>query len=156
MYIQEMERNGIARSVTVELKAQGSNSIRIQGSQESWVLGKAEGLSNFLNYYKTQLITAYKKFGLNINAIIFMAMLVFIPNINSIKFRALFVLAIFLLLQLFVWVHARLIPTAYICMQEKKPTWLKRHWPSLISWVAGIANTVIAGLIYYWITKSHL
>ncbi len=156
MHIQEIESNGIARTVTIELRAHGANSLRVQGVQESWVIGKAEGLAIFLKKYKIALITAYKKFGLNIGALIFMAMLVIIPSINSTIFRGLFVLFIFLLLQIFVWVHSRFIPNAYICMKEKKPIWLERYWPNLVSWGAGIASTVIAGLIYYWIMKAHL
>jgi hypothetical protein len=65
--IQEPEAYGINRLVVVELSAFGSNEVRVQGVQESWVIGKAEAIASLLRGYQSTLITTYKKFGLNLN-----------------------------------------------------------------------------------------
>jgi hypothetical protein len=157
MHIQDIECNGIVRTVAIELRAHGSNAnfIRVQGIQEAWVIGKAESLAAFLKNYEISLITAYKKFGLNINLLIFMALLILTPSINYVWQRALFVVIIFLILQALLWIHSRYIPNAFICMTEEKPTWWRRHWPSLASWIGTISSGIIIGLVVDKIIKIH-
>ncbi|MBL8638889.1 MAG: hypothetical protein JNK24_00900 [Alphaproteobacteria bacterium] len=151
--IQEHEAHGINRVVVIELQAFGQNEIRVQGIHESWVLGKAEIIAGILKRHQNGLITKYKKFGLNLNQLVFLAMLVAMPSITPWWYRAGFALCVFLLLSAMLWLHAKYIPNALIKMSASKPTWFSRIWPSLISWLTGIVGAVIGGYILYLITR---
>jgi hypothetical protein len=152
--IQEPEAYGINRLVVVELSAFGSNEVRVQGVQESWVIGKAEAIASLLRGYQSTLITTYKKFGLNLNQAIFLAMLVVMPSINAWINRALFAVSVFILLTAMLWLHARFIPNASIRMGIAKPTFLGRIWPTLLSWLVAVSAALVAALVFYWLTKS--
>ncbi len=151
--IQEHEAYGINRVVVIELRAYGQSEIRVQGVQESWVVGKAETLFSMLKRNESTLVTTYKRFGLNLNQFVFIGMLVVMPSISTWQHRGIFAIAVFALLTFMLWLHARFIPNASIKMTEAKPTWISRTWPSLISWIGAIASSLIAALIFYWLTK---
>ena len=151
--IQEHEAYGINRVVVVELRAYGQNEIRVQGVQESWVVGKAETLSGILKRHQSTLVTTYKRFGLNLNQFVFIGMLVAMPSITTWEYRAIFAVSVFALLGFMLWLHAQFIPNASIKMTISKPSWFSRIWPSLISWLGAIAASVIAAFIFYWLTK---
>lgn len=152
--IQEPEAYGINRVVIVELRSHGANDILVQGVQESWVLGKAQALATFFKNYESTPVTAYKKFGLNLNQLIFFAMLVAMPSIATIEYRAVFAVSVVMLLSLLLWIHSKYVPNASITLSEKTPSWLARNWPSIVSWLMGIVASVIASCIFYWITNS--
>lgn len=149
--IQEPEAHGINKVVVVEFNAYGLNVIRAQGVNESWVIGRAEALGASLRRHKDTLVTTYKRFGLNINEVIFMAVLVAIPEIDSWLYRALFVATVFALLTGLLKLHSRFITNARIHLGTVSPSRISRHFPSILSWFFGILATVIASLIYTWL-----
>lgn len=149
--IQEIEAYGINRAVVVELRAHGSNDIRIQGVQESWVIGKAEKLAIFLKQYESAPVTTYKKYGPLLNQMIFWSMLVIMPSIASWQDRIGFALSIVIILQFLFWFHSKFIPNASISVSEKKPNWLLRNWPTAASWIMSIVASLIASFVFYWV-----
>ncbi len=152
--IQEPEAHGINRVVTVELSAFGSNEVRVQGIQESWVIGKAEAIAAFLRRHDNALIATYRKFGLSLNSMIFFAMLVVMPGITSWLNRTMFAVGVALLLALLFVLHARLIPNTVIILGGAKPTFWSRAWPKIASWIVTVSATVAGGLLLYWLTKG--
>ncbi len=152
--IQEPEptENGINRLIIVELNAFGINEIRGQSIHESWVIGKTEATAALLRRHQRTLLTTYKKFGLNLNQFVFLAMLVVIPDIDSWKDRTLFVGAIFVLLTIMLMLHARFIPNASIQLGVTNPSFLERMWPTFVSWIAAVAASLIAAWIYSLLT----
>lgn len=152
--IQEPEAYGINRVVTVELNAFGSNEVRVQGIRESWVIGRAEALASFLRKYQSNLVTKYRKFGLNLNSVIFVAMLVLIPEIAKLSDRAMFVGATFILLLALLSFHKRFIPNASILLTEEKPNAFVRAWPTILSWIVAASASLIAALVFRWLTHN--
>jgi hypothetical protein len=152
--IQEPEVHGINRLVVVELNAFGANEVRAQGVQESWVIGKAESVAALLRRNQSTLITTYKKFGLNLNQAIFVSMLVVMPSITSWVGRALFAIAVFALLAALLWLHARFIPNATVQMAVVKPTFFARTWPTVLSWLVAATASLVAALVFYWLTRA--
>lgn len=138
----------------VELRAYGENEIRVQGVQESWVIGKAEMLAAILRRHQSTLVTTYKRFGLNLNQFVFIGMLVVMPSIATWEHRAFFAAAVFALLIFMLWLHARFIPNASIKMTVAKPSWFARIWPSLVSWLGAMTASLIAAFLFYWLTKT--
>ena len=154
VHIQEPDAHGINRMVVVELRAFGINEVRAQGVNESWVIGKAEAIAGLLRRHQNSLITTYKKFGLNLNQLIFLAMLVAIPEIRSLGSRALFVAVVFLLLTALLWVHLRFIPNAKIRLTGSPPTAFARIWPTIVSWLFAVIASLAAAYLYTSLTSN--
>lgn len=154
--VQEPDAHGLNRLVVVELNASGTNELLVQGTRESWVVGRSEALASFLRTYQRNLVTTYKRFGLNINSIIFLAMLVAIPEIDSWKDRFLFVAATVGLLGLLYWVHAKFIPNASVSLVEARANAFVRAWPTILSWLVAASASLVAALVFRWITHGTL
>jgi len=152
--IQEPEAHGINKVVIVDLNALGQNDIRVQGINESWVVGKAEAVARMLRVFEKGLVTTYKKFGLTLNQIIFLAMLILIPAIDSLWQRAAFVAFVVLLLGILFWLHGRFIPSVALYFGEREPTVLQRMWPSLAYWLIAATASLAAAFAFYWLTRS--
>jgi len=154
--VQEPDAHGLNRLVVVELNASGSNELLVQGIRESWVVGRSEALASFLRTYQSNLVTTYKRFGLNINSVIFLAMLVLIPEIESLRDRVLFVVATVVLLGLLYQVHARFIPNTSVSLGEARANAFVRAWPTILSWLVAASASLVAALLYRWFTHGAL
>ena len=147
--IQEPEAYGINRVVVVEFLENGLSEVRVSGISEAWVLGKAESIAQALRPKQNNLVTTYKKYGLNINAIIFFAMLILIPEVRSWQGRTAFVLCVFLLLTILLWIHGRFIPNTIIYLTGKKPSFFARSWPTIVSWLVATSSSIFAAWVFY-------
>ena len=150
---QEPEAHGINRIVIVEFNAHGTNEIRVQGIRESWVIGRAQALAEYLKQHESPLITNYRKHGLNFNSIIFLLMLVLMPEIDTLAARGIFVVAIILLLAGLFWFHQRLIPNATVILGPLEPSAFARIKPAVLSWLGAVSASVAAALIFWLLTK---
>jgi hypothetical protein len=155
LQVQEPEVLGINRVVAVELRAFGTNEVKVQGINESWVIGRAQALASFLRGYENAIVTNYKKFGLNLNSIIFLGMLIVIPEIHSLAGRTFFVVVVVLLLAALLWLHTKLIPNATISLSGAPPGRIGRLAPTLLSWLSAIITSIIAAYIYTWLTQTQ-
>lgn len=151
--IQEPEAYGINKVVVLDLNAFGRNELRVQGINESWVTGKSEVISRMLLKFENRLLSAYKRFGLTFNTLLFFGMLVVIPALQSMKQRAIFVAAVAVILFCLSKVHQRFIPNAVLYLSDKQPNWFQRVWPSILSWISALTAAVAAALIFWWLTK---
>tara|TARA_Y100000588_G_C14212994_1_gene907507 strand:- start:43 stop:1089 length:1047 start_codon:yes stop_codon:yes gene_type:complete len=152
--IQEPEAHGINRVVVVELVPSGESAIRVSGINESWVLGKAEAIDQLLKPKQNLLITTYRKYGLNLNGAIFLAMLIVIPEIEKWYERALFIGFVFALLNALLLIHSRFIPNTAVYLQKIKPSFLVRAWPSILSWVIAASSSLAAAYVYSLLTST--
>jgi len=150
--IQEPEAYGINKVVVLELTPFGQNEIRVQGINETWVTGKAEATARMLRTFEKTLVTTYKKFGLTLNQVIILGMLVLIPSIQLLWQRAVFVVAIILLLQSLLWLHQRFIPNVTLYLAEQEPNALKSVWPTLLSFLMGVVASLLAAWLFRWLT----
>jgi len=151
--IQDAASNNVTRIVNVDLLPRENSEIRISGSNESWVIGKAESIKNQFSRFTNKLITNYKRYGLTLNSLIFFIMLILIPEINPITKRTIFVLSIIVLLSILVLVHRRFLPNTIIFLADIKPSFWRRIWPSILSWFISLTSTLVASLIYYYLTR---
>lgn len=151
LQIQEHEAHGIYKVAVVELRRYGLSEVRAQGASESWTIGTAETLAARLKLHQNVLVTAYKKFGLNLNQALFLVMLVLIPEFTSMGKRAIFVLLIFAMLHALLWAHSRLVPNADIRVSSLAPTQWARIWPSILSFLFAVTASIVAAYIYAWL-----
>lgn len=150
---QEPEAHGINRIVIVEFSASGTNEIRVQGIRESWVIGRAQAIAEYLKHFESPLVTNYRKFGLNINSVIFFLMLIAIPDIRTLGARAFFVGSVLIILIGLLWLHRKLIPNASIILGNLEPSAFSRIRPTILSWLGAVSASVVAAFIFWWLTK---
>ncbi len=150
--IQELEAHGINKMVVVELGARGENVVRVQGINESWVVGKAEATARMLREAEKTLVTTFKKFGLTLNTLILIAMVVTMPSIPLLMDRILFAAVILVLTHGLYWLHQRFIPNAVVSVKSNQPSLLRRLSPTVLSWVVAASASVAAALVYRWLT----
>lgn len=152
--IQEPEAHGINKVIVFELVEYGDSEIRVSGINEAWVLGKAESIAQEIRPRQNKLVTTYRKHGLNINGIIFFSMLVAMPEINGWKNRAIFAVTVFILLNLLLVMHSKFIPNTKIYLSQKEPSFIKRAWPGILSWVIAATSSIFAAWVFYLLTKG--
>lgn len=146
--IQEPEAYGINKVVVVDLREDLGSEIRVSGLRESWVLGKLEGIIRTLKRYQNRVVTGYLKYGLNLNSIIFLLMLVAIPEVGDLRSRLVFVAAVTGILVALHAIHARLIPNTLIFPTTPEPGFLGRIWPSIVSWLIATTSALFAAWLF--------
>jgi len=152
LFIQEPEVAGINRTVNIDLLESGESAIRVSGVNESWVVGKAESLRNSLTNYENNVVTNYRKYGLNLNFIIFLAMIALVPGITTLPKRLLLVVIITMLLGILYAIHSKFIPNTLIIFGDRTSGFWARAWPSVLSWGIAISSAVIAGLLLQFLS----
>lgn len=152
--IQEPEAHGINKVVVLELVENGVSEVRVSGISEAWVLGKAESIAEEIKPNQNVLVTTYRKYGLNINVIIILVMLVLIPEFSNWPRRAIFVVAVYVLLMFLLLLHRKFIPNTAIYLTKQDPSFLKRTWPTILSWLIAVSSSVVAAFLFYFLTKG--
>jgi hypothetical protein len=132
----------------------GVNEVRVQGVQESWVVGKAETVTAFLTRYQKRLATSARSVGLNINTLLALGALVLLPELPLGR-RIVFLVVIALVIVAVAQAHARLIPNVLIYLSPKQPGPIQRAWPQVLSWIIA-ATSALAAAIAYGMLKSEI
>jgi hypothetical protein len=154
LVIQEPEAYGINKLALIELNAMGANEVRTQGVQESWVIGKAEALASKVRLSQKSLSTTFRKFGLNLNGILALFALAAVPELSFWR-RMIFLLFVALVAWAVTQLHARFIPNCLISLSARRPSWIDRVWPQIISWFLAASSGLVA-LIAYGLLKGEL
>jgi hypothetical protein len=152
--IQEHEANGINKIIVLEFTENGISEIRVSGIEETWVVGKAESIFEKLKPKQNILVTTYKKYGLNLNSIIFLSMLILIPEVQALQDRTIFVVLVFILLGVLLWLHRKFIPNTIIYLTGKEPSLLSQIWPTILSFLIAVSSSLLAAWIFYSLTKQ--
>lgn len=151
--VQQPDAYGINRSATVELNAEGSNEVRVQGVQHSWVLGKAETLATVLRRHEKRLSTTFARYGIGIYQVLFFASFALMPQLPLGRRFIFLAVALGLLVGAQV-VHRRCVPLAVVYLSERKPSLWQRTVPSFVSWIiaatAGLAGAVAFEFLRSW------
>jgi hypothetical protein len=147
LWVQEPEAYGLNRNASIELNADGVNEVRTQGVQESWVIGKAESLASRLRLNEKALFTTFRKYGLNINGILFLIALVLLPELPLGR-RTVFIVILFAMFVTVMKVHEKAIPNAAIYLSAREPSAVERAWPQIISWMVAATSAFVAAIAY--------
>jgi len=155
LILQEPEAHGINRVVVIELKKKNASEVTVSGINESWVVGKAEGIARLLKPRENKLVTLYRRYGLNINAFLFTVMLVVIPEFSGWKERALFIGSTYSILTILFIIYNKYIPNTEINLQERKHGFLSRAWPTALAWLVAVSSSVASAYIFYVLKSSN-
>lgn len=154
--ISEPEAHGLNKVTTVELDAQGTNQVIVQGIYEAWVIGKAEAVARQLRQHEKSVVTNVRKWGLTVTQLGLLAMLLFAPEIHSLWRRGVFAGVVLALLLCIAILHKRYVPMAVIHMSPREPGAVEKVWPSFLSWFITVTATVAAAFAFYWLKGAPL
>lgn len=154
IFIQQPEPNGINRTVSVEFGPYTNNAFT-QSSDEAWALGMREKIKTIVIKYEQAYTTNFKKFGFGINQILIFSAIVFLPSLEDIIMRTIFMSGVLLLTFGVSWLHTTYLPNAEIYLGRKPESIFSRIGPSVVSWLiaasAGIAATLLGAALQGWI-----
>jgi len=153
LYIHHHDPAGGSRSAAIELTSESDNTILIQGPNEAWVTGMADTLVRHLRRYESPTLTNIKKYGLGLNQLIFLAMLVFISEIESWERRVAFIAVVFVLLIFLVKMHEKFLPNFLILVSQENPNPFTRLWPTFISVIIGVIATAVSAFGYTYLSN---
>jgi hypothetical protein len=135
------------RHVNVTFKKSDSNILFVSGEDNIWVEGKAAEISAYIGRHENKLARVLKKYGSNLNSLIFLLLLALLPGIASARNRLLvvgFVFALLLSLAQF-WT---ITPYAKLFIRTSEPSWYERNSATLwISLITGLLTVVIGYLL---------
>lgn len=123
------------------------NTAMTQGANEAWVLGQLETLKRDLKQYERTYVTSFKRWGIGINQIMLLSVIVFLPSLSGLGSRAILMISVLALILSVNWLHSRYIPFAAIYLRKKEIGLVGRIWPRVLSWSIGIVAAVISALL---------
>ena len=148
--IQEPEPSGITKLVNVDLVERAGSQVRTSATNESWTVGKAQTLRSMIEVHENRLVSVYRRYGLTINTIIFLLMLIAAPDITPWTRRAIFVGSIWATLVSLVQIYNRLVPNTMVFTSPPKSWWLAEAWSEIVSWLATVASSLAAAWIFWF------
>jgi len=151
--IQEPGKASVSRMVNIDLTESGDSTVRVSGPDETWVVGKVESVRKAISGYQNLVVTNYKKYGLNFNFLLFVGMLILVPSIQGIPRRVIVAAVVLILVRILFAIHSKMIPNTLILIRAKPKGPFALAWPTLLSWVMAVTSTVVAGLIFWYLTK---
>jgi hypothetical protein len=153
LFQQEPGKGSINREINIELVEIGESSVRVSGPSDTWVTGKAESVRLGLKLFDSGVVTIFKKHGPSIVGFIFLGMLITMPSIPSLRRRFVFAASVVVLSRVVFAIQTKVVPNTLILIREKPKGLFARAWPQFVTWVLSVAGTVVAGLIFWWLTK---
>jgi hypothetical protein len=150
--IQEPDNQGGARSATVQLSGQGENTITVQATNETWVLGKLEAVTRYLRSRENRASTYFRRFAGHFGSVLFFGFIAATPSIAELHLRLVFAATMLVLLTALNWIHRHLVPNASITFGSLKTS------PGLggliLSVLVNAAGSMIAAVAFYLLVGS--
>ncbi len=144
----------MSKSALIELNHHRPSQIRVAGPNESWVTGRARNLRDRLRVYENRPLTIYRRHGLAINQVLFLAMIVIVPGLRALWERMAFVGGVTLILLALLIVYNGLFPNTMLLLTDKKPGLFSRLWPQLLALAITAGGGLLAALLYGLIKSS--
>jgi hypothetical protein len=135
-------------TVVVTLKQHEPNTLYVSGYDRVWVEGKAAQLESFLRHHESKATHILRRYGSNLNSIIFLAMLAFLPSVPSLRDRLKVVVYVFILLTalLYSW---RLAANTKVFLREPKFAWYQKN----AGWLLVLLEVALSGWIAYLVQR---
>ncbi len=144
LQVRSVQPNSLQRVISVELDADGVNQVRVEGPEQVWVNGVMDAIYSPLKATESRALTWVRRHGLVINQLLFLAALVWLPEVevweNRAVVLALFIGAMFTIAQ----VHKRVIPNTKVMLSQNEASGWSRWLPD----IAFAAITAIVGSLF--------
>lgn len=146
LFVQIPERDGINRVVSVEFGGNENFAIA-QSTDEAWAIGRIERLKDEIKPFERRYSLTSGFLGFSLPQFFLLAMLVYLPSIENLGARALYVLAVVGLISAFTNFHNTFVPNAMILLKPKRVSWISNLSIRLISWLGAILTAVLTYLL---------
>lgn len=146
LFAQEPEANGIIKSARLDF-GQNVNLATFQGSNESWVLGRLAVLKREVRKYERGSRGILRKLGTNLSQLIILGGLIFMPSLDGLMERALFMVGILSIVLALGFLSRKFLPNAVLYLGEKPVGFWQKHTTSIISWAMSIIGTLVAAAL---------
>lgn len=146
IHVQKPEGDGLSRVLAVEF-GQSENFVIAQSIDEAWAIGRVEKARLQIRPFERTYAISPTVQVLGITQIIFLVMLIYLPSLDSILDRTIYVAIVSLLIIGVSYLHSKLITNAKIYLTELRSRFLATSATKLFSWSMGIASTVLATII---------
>ncbi|MEQ3746088.1 MAG: hypothetical protein ABNH53_07635 [Henriciella sp.] len=103
-------------------------------------------MRHHLKRFEMSYASLWKRFGIGINQVFFLALLIFLPGLPSNLERAILVVG-FLAISRAVTLLDKRIRYASISLSEGKPSIFERYGSTILSWSAGVVGSILAGVL---------
>jgi hypothetical protein len=142
------------RQVFVRLMKDGPNTVFVAGYDRIWVEGKARQIELFLQNCESKIIGFWRNYGVNLNGVVFLALLCFLPGIPSIRNRFVVVAVVFVFLTILRLTWAKVVNTRVILNKEFVP-WHIRNADWILTPLAVIFTGIVAYLIQRFVPGAR-
>ena len=146
LFVQEPEVSGINKVISIELGPQ-LNEIMTQGADEAWVLGKLEELKRYLKKYERNYTTHFRRIGFGFNQLLLVGAIVYLPSIENLLNRAIFLGGTCLIALVVNWLHQKYLPFASIYLSGSHERLAKRISLAMWSWLIAVSAALVAALL---------
>jgi hypothetical protein len=138
------------KTVVVRLIKDGQNTIYVSGYDRIWVEGKARQIEVFLKNYQSKTVGFWRKYGANVNGLLFLVLIGILPSIPSLSNRMKVIAVTFLLLVLLRLTWAKSVNTRVFLRGEVIPRHI-RYAEYILTPLAVIFSAIVAYLIQRYV-----
>ncbi|MFQ5895277.1 MAG: hypothetical protein ACE5JJ_05615 [Nitrospinota bacterium] len=140
------------RVVTLNFKKYDANTALVMAESPLWVEGKIAQIEDVLRTYELRWNFFYRRYANELNALIFLLMLIILPSIESIPNRAIFVGLIVLILWALVLVYRRVFPMTVIHTQDAPLSWWQKHGDKIIGgFASAVASAIVVAIVRFFL-----
>ncbi len=137
-------------TVMVTLKKNEPNTLFVSGYDRVWVEGKAAQLEHFLEHHESKAANILRRYGTNLNSIIFLLMLAFLPSVPLLRDRLKVIASVFVLLFLLLY-SWRGAANTKVFLREPQIAWYQKN----AGWLLVLLEVALAAWIAY-LTQKYL
>lgn len=146
LFVQSPERDGLNRVVSIEF-GQIENFAITQSTDEAWAIGRIERLKDEVRPFERRNALNFRFVDVSLPQYFLLAMIVYLPSIEQLSARVIYVLAFVGLISAFVTLHNRYVPNALILLKPRKESWVLQKVMALGSWIAAIFTAFVTYLL---------
>ncbi|WP_298292483.1 hypothetical protein [uncultured Litoreibacter sp.] len=146
LLIQKREGDGFVRQLWVEF-GPSTNFIEAQSIDESWATGIVERLRRQLTPFELPRFLSFDGLGSTVNAIIFFAMIAYLPSLASFGQRVLYITLIVALMAAIAKLLKVSIPNTFVALNLKNVSRIKQLYQRFATIVFGLIGTAAAGFV---------
>jgi hypothetical protein len=124
--------------------------VYVSGYDRIWVEGKAKQIEVVLMDYQNRMIGFWRKYGINANAIVFLALVGILPSVSSIVDRLKVIVVTFILLVVLKQSWTRAVNTR-VFLHEKLVPFHIRYAEYIVTLIAAFISAIVALLIQRYV-----
>lgn len=146
--------NGFNNSLVLNLEKEGNSTLSVQSPNLLWFYSTPMAVKELLEKRSSKIIELYKKHGLNINFLVFLTLLVWMPSLE-IADRVRFATYFLIFTSMHAFIHKK-SSLSLINQKKEQPSTFKEKYPAFSYVSLTIMSAVITGIIKFVLEKWEM